>query len=126
MFGSTPQRECLNVVPLSVLKAICEYTWNQVTKMYYSVALPLDTQSYEYSWGVCVLQNTSDGNLHHKSQASLSLCLITLSQRYLRAIICHILSLLCLCPFEPWYEIVKNEKWKKNYRLEMSGRLETE
>ena len=49
----------------------------------------------------------------YKSQASLILCFLTLSQRYLRAIICHILFLIRLCPFDSWYVIVKNEKWKK-------------
>lgn len=108
VFGSAPQRECLNVVPLSVLKAIFEYTWNQVTKMYYSVALPIHNHMSILEEFV-FYKTHLDGKLHHKSQASLILCLITSSQRYLRAIICHSLPTLSL---SIWATIWDCEEWK--------------
>lgn len=45
MFGMTWQ-ECLSVALLSLLKAFCGYTWNQIAKIYSSLAFLFTTQSY--------------------------------------------------------------------------------
>lgn len=114
MFGITWQKECPSVALLSVLKALYEYTWDQVTKIYFFLAFLFTTQSCLYYWitqqTTTVIQMVTHIRWITSPRQLWSLHSNHISNHTWESLSRNITSLLHLFIFEPWYEVMNKEK----------------